>query len=79
MRQVDRLLHEGCVWVVDADIQAYFDSIDKDQLMKDVKEVIADGAVRRLIAQYLHQGVLEEGKEWTPQTGTPQGAVISPL
>jgi RNA-directed DNA polymerase len=79
LRQVDRLLHEGCVWVVDADIQAYFDSIDKDQLMKDVKEVIADGAVLRLIAQYLHQGVLEEGKQWTPQTGTPQGAVISPL
>ena len=36
------------------DRQAYFDSIDKDQLMKDVKEVIADGAVLRLIAQYLH-------------------------
>jgi RNA-directed DNA polymerase len=79
LRQVDRLLHEGCVWVVDADIQAYFDSIDKDQLMKDVKEVIADGAVLRLIAQYLHQGVLEEGTQWTPKTGTPQGAVISPL
>jgi RNA-directed DNA polymerase len=79
LREVDRLLHEGCVWVVDADIQAYFDSIDKKKLMEDVKEVMADGAVLRLIEQYLHQGVLEEGREWTPEHGTPQGAVISPL
>ena len=79
LREVDRLLQAGSVWVVDADIQAYFDSIDQVKLLKDVKGVIADGAVLRLVEQYLHQGVLEEGRVWTPEYGTPQGAVISPL
>lgn len=79
LREVDRLLHEGHVWVVDADITAYFDSINKEQLYQDVHQVVADKAVLRLIAAYLQQGVVEAGKEWTPEHGTPQGAEMSPL
>lgn len=79
LREVDRLLKEGNTWVVDADVSKYFDTIPKTSLMKRVEERIADGAVLKLIEQFLNQGVMESGKEWTPMTGTPQGAVISPL
>ncbi len=79
LRQVDRLLKEGYVWVVDADLKGYFDSIPHDRLMEDVCQRIADGPVLNLIEGYLKQDVLEEMKYWTPEKGVPQGAVISPL
>lgn len=79
LRRVDELLRHGHVWVVDADLKGYFDSIPHDRLMDEVRKRIADGRVLDLIEGYLRQGVLEEMKLWTPQTGTPQGAVISPL
>ena len=79
LRHVDRKLREGYVYVVDADLQSYFDRIPKVRLMKLVEERISDGKVLALIEAFLNQGVMEEGRLWTPQTGTPQGAVISPL
>jgi len=79
LRRVEELLREGYVWVVDADLKGYFDSIPHDRLMGDVRERIADGAVLGLIEGFLQQGVLEGMKVWTPEAGTPQGAVISPL
>jgi RNA-directed DNA polymerase len=80
LRRVQRLLDGGKVWVVDADIKGYFDNIPQDQLMAAVKERISDGALLELIELFLKQGVMEDGKGWTPtQTGTPQGAVLSPL
>jgi RNA-directed DNA polymerase len=65
--------------VVDADIQSYFDTIDHGILLAEVKEEIADGRVLELLGRYLKQQVMEEAKAWTPEAGTPQGAVISPL
>jgi len=80
LRRVDQLLKQGKVWVVDADLKGYFDSIPQDKLIAALAERIADGAVLELIGRMLKQGVMESGKGWSPtETGTPQGAVISPL
>jgi RNA-directed DNA polymerase len=79
LRRVDSLLKQGYRWVVDADLKSYFDTIPKQPLLDRVKTKIADGRVLRLLEAYLTQGVLEEMNLWTPEAGTPQGAVISPL
>jgi RNA-directed DNA polymerase len=79
LRRVDQLLKTGHRHVVDADIQGYFDSIPKDMLMQRVRERVVDGRVLTLLEQYLNQPVMEGMEAWTPETGTPQGAVISPL
>ncbi len=79
LRRVEALLKEGSVWVVDADIKSYFDTIPHTPLMERVAEKISDGRVLELIESYLNQGVMEGLKYWTPEEGTPQGAVISPL
>lgn len=79
LRRVDRLLKNGFVHVVDADLKGYFDSIPHDRLLARLKEKIADGRVLSLIESFLQAGILEDGAEWTPQTGAPQGAVLSPL
>jgi len=78
--RVETLLAQGQVWVVDADLKGYFDSIPQDKLLNAVRKKIADGRVLRLLEKYLQQGVLESGRDWQPtEQGTPQGAVISPL
>ena len=79
LRRVDALLKGGRTWVVDADLKGYFDTIPHDRLMALVEEQIADGRVLALICGYLKQGVMDGLKEWTPESGTPQGAVVSPL
>ncbi len=77
---MDQLLKAGRVWVVDADLKAYFDTIPQEPLMRLVEEQIADSRVLELIGKMLKQGVMETAKEWQPtEKGTPQGAVISPL
>jgi RNA-directed DNA polymerase len=79
LREVDRLLKEGYTHVVDADLKGYFDSIPRDGLMARVAEEISDGRVLALIDGFLGQDVMKGMERWTPATGTPQGAVISPL
>lgn len=79
LRRVDQLLESGYTWVVDADLKSYFDTIPHDQLMEEVRKQVADGRVLELIELFLKQGVLDGLKGWTPEEGTPQGAVISPL
>lgn len=80
LRRVNQLMKEGYRHIIDADIAKFFDSVDKDLLMKLIKQEIADSRVLALVESYLNQPVREEGQEdWTPETGTPQGAVISPL
>ena len=77
---VERLLKEGYLWCVDADLKSYFDTIPHQRLMELIEQRIVDGKVLRLIEQYLKAGVLEQMKGWQPtDQGTPQGAVISPL
>lgn len=79
LERVEALLNEGCVYVVDADLKSYFDTIPKDRLMNRVRERISDSAVLRLVESFLDQGVMDGLREWTPTAGTPQGAVVSPL
>lgn len=79
LRRVQQLLKEGYTHVVDADLQSYFDTIPHERLMDRVREHIADGRVLDLLESFLKAGVMEEMKQWTPESGTPQGGVISPL
>jgi group II intron reverse transcriptase/maturase len=66
-------------WVLDADIQGFFDSISHKWMLRFLERRIADPRILRLINKWLKAGVSEEG-EWSRTTaGTPQGAVISPL
>lgn len=79
LEEIERQLAAGSIHVVDVDLRKYFDTIPKQALMDEVAKKIADGRVLDLIEAYLQQGVLEEMRLWTPEKGTPQGAVISPL
>lgn len=79
LRRVSKLLAAGHTWIVDADLKSYFDTIPHERLISLVRERVADGAVLKLIESFLSQPILEELSEWIPETGTPQGAVISPL
>ena len=79
LRRVEQLLKAGSSWVVDADLASYFDTIPHDKLLQQVGRKVADSRVLELLRAMLQQGVLEALSYWTPTTGTPQGAVISPL
>jgi len=66
-------------WVLDADIRGFFDNLDHGWLVKFIEHRIGDRRVVRLIQKWLAAGVMENG-EWTrSETGTPQGATVSPL
>lgn len=79
LRVVEDLLESGHVFVVDADLKSYFDTIPKDRLMDLVRSKISDRGILELIELFLNQSIMEELKEWTPEAGVPQGAVLSPL
>ena len=79
LRKVSEGLTRGRTWVVDVDIEQYFDSIEKERLMKEIASEIADGSVLDLVETFLNQDVIDGMKRWRPERGTPQGAVISPL
>jgi RNA-directed DNA polymerase len=79
LRRVDGLLKAGSTHVVDVDLKGYFDSIPHDGLMTRLQEKIADGSVLSLIDSFLKAKILDGLEAWTPLTGAPQGAVLSPL
>lgn len=66
-------------WVVEVDIESFFDSIDHDHLRSFLDRRVTDGVLRRTIHKWLRAGVLEDGVQRHPEHGTPQGGVISPL
>jgi RNA-directed DNA polymerase len=79
LRCVEDLLEAGYVYVVDADLKSYFDTIPKDRLLDIVKQKISDHRVLGLIQLFLDQGIMEDLRTWTPEAGVPQGAVLSPV
>jgi len=79
LREVDGLVKAGATWVVDLDFAQYFDTIPHGALLERVKERISDGRMLSLIESFLGQDILEGMDRWTPERGTPQGAVLSPV
>ena len=74
-----QLMDMGGGIVVDVDIQAFFDTLDHAVLRSFLDQRVRDGVLRRTIDKWLNAGVLEEGALSYPESGTPQGGVISPL
>ena len=68
LREVDRGLKDGYTWVVDADLEKYFDTIPHRGLMDRVADLISDGRVLELIESFLQQDIMAEAARWTPAT-----------
>ena len=66
-------------WILDADIEGFFDTIDHEWLIKFLEHRIGDRRILRLIRKWLRAGISEDGERTETKAGTPQGAVISPL
>jgi RNA-directed DNA polymerase len=79
LTRVQQLLQQGYTWVVDADLKSYFDTIPHEQLLARVRERVSDGRVLRLLEAFLKAHILDGLRNWEPESGCPQGAVISPL
>jgi RNA-directed DNA polymerase len=82
LEAIEESLKTGMSWVLDADIQAYFDTIPHDRLMKTVAERVVDGAMLALVKAFLEAPIIDERDDDRPRRnrqGTPQGGVISPL
>ncbi|MEB1808395.1 MAG: group II intron reverse transcriptase/maturase [Bacillaceae bacterium] len=79
LEKIRRDLLDGYVYVIDADLQAYFDTIPHERLISLVREEVVDGSVIRLIESFLQAGIMDGGSFQINEKGTPQGGVISPL
>nr|QNO54791.1 hypothetical protein PNEAJHEF_00015 [Methanosarcinales archaeon ANME-1 ERB7] len=80
IEQIEAVRDEGHEWVLDADIKAFFDTVNHEKLMDAVAERISDGRVLRLIRAFLKADIMEQGQGLRENViGTPQGGVISPL
>jgi RNA-directed DNA polymerase len=72
-------IEEGCRWVVDIDLEKFFDRVNHDILMSRIARKITDKRVLRVIRRYLQAGIMIDGVETRRQEGTPQGSPLSPL
>jgi RNA-directed DNA polymerase len=77
--QAQRYVAEGYRWVVDIDLEKFFDRVNQDLLMSRVARRVADKRVLRLIRAFLNAGVMEDGLVSPTEEGTPQGGPLSPL
>ena len=73
------LFNDGFVWIVDIDLEKFFDNVPQDKLMSYVGRIIHDGDTESLIRKYLKAGVMNRGKYESTEIGTPQGGNLSPL
>ncbi len=72
-------LNEGYEWVIDLDIEKYFDTVNHDKLISILRERIKDAKTLRLIRQFLQAGVMENGLISPSEEGVPQGGPLSPV
>jgi len=77
--RVDEELAQGRLWVVDADVQSFFDTLPHDRLLDRVKDKVSDGAILKVVHQFLKQGVLDGVELIEPESGSAQGSALSPL
>jgi RNA-directed DNA polymerase len=77
--QAQAYLAEGYRWVVDIDLEKFFDEVNHDKLMGQIAKRVKDKRVLKLIRAYLNTGVMENGLVSVPEKGTPQGGPLSPL
>ena len=71
--------NDGYVWIVDIDLEKFFDNVPQDKLMSYVGRIIHDGDTESLIRKYLKAGVMNRGRYESTEIGTPQGGNLSPL
>ncbi len=79
VQQAQAYIREGYDWVVDIDLEKFFDRVNHDMLMARVAQVVKDKRVLKLIRAYLESGVLFNGVVMETEEGTPQGGPLSPL
>jgi group II intron reverse transcriptase/maturase len=79
VQQAQAYIAEGNEWVVDIDIEKFFDRVNHDMLMAKVARVVKDKRVLKLIRAYLNSGVMINGVVLETEEGTPQGGPLSPL
>jgi RNA-directed DNA polymerase len=77
--QAQTYIQQGCDWVVDIDLEAFFDRVNHDRLMSRLSQRIADKRLRWIIRGFLRSGVMEKGMVTATTEGTPQGGPLSPL
>ena len=73
------MINDGNEWIVDLDLEKFFDTVNQDRLITIIRRTIKDGDVVSLIMKYLKAGVMENGKIKATKVGTPQGGNLSPL
>lgn len=73
------LMDMGGGWLIDLDIQSFFDTVDQAHLRSFLDQRVRDGVIRRAIGKWLNAGVMEDGAVSHPEQGTPQGGVVSPM
>lgn len=79
VRELLVFLNEGYEWIVDIDLEKFFDNVPQDRLMSLVHNIINDGDTESLIRKYLKAGVMAQGRYERTDKGTPQGGNLSPL
>ena len=72
-------LNEGCEWVIDLDIEKYFDTVNHDKLISILREKVNDKTTLHLIRSFLRAGVMEKGLTSPAEIGVPQGGPLSPI
>ena len=79
VEQAQKYIAEGCRWVVDLDLEKFFDRVNHDKVMAKISERVGDKRLLKLIRAFLTAGVMEDGLVKPVDEGTPQGGPLSPL
>ena len=79
MEEVLFYLNEGCEWVIDLDIEKYFDTVNHDKLISILREKVKDDVTLHLVRSFLRAGIMEDGIIRRNEEGVPQGGPLSPI